>query len=198
MAKLGRGRPEETRARILAAASKLFYSKGVRAVGVDLVAAEADVTKRTLYKHFETKDALIAAYLEAQNEPVLAALITSITSVDDNVITQIEALFELFAQQAGNPRWHGCPFARAVCELRGHTGDRVADLAAAHKRAFEDWLADHLAARGVGGHELVAKQLLVLVDGAITQLLIHHDRAYAKAAGQAAVTLLQAQLKSGS
>ena len=197
MAKLGRGRPEETRARILAAAGKLFYAKGVRAAGTGLVAAKADVTKRTLYKHFESKDALIAAYLEAQNEPVLAALIATITGADGDVVAQIEALFDLFAKQAENPGWHGCPFARAVCESPEHTDGRVAQLAAHHKRAFEDWLADHLVAQGVSGHELVAKQLMVLVDGAVTQLLIHRDRAYAKAAKQAAVTLLQAQLELG-
>lgn len=129
MPKLGRGQPEETRARIISAAVRLFYAKGVRAVGVDLIAAEADVTKRTLYKHFATKDDLIAAYLEAQNEPVLAALITSIKDIDGDVVVQIDGLFELFARQAENRRWHGCPFARAVSELREHADDRVADLA---------------------------------------------------------------------
>src|SRR5207302_319930 len=52
--------------RILAAADKLFYTKGIRAVGVDTVAAEAGVSKRTLYNHYPSKDALIAAYLQAR------------------------------------------------------------------------------------------------------------------------------------
>ena len=52
--------------RILAAADKLFYAQGIRAVGVDTVAAEAGVSKRTLYNHYPSKDALIAAYLTAR------------------------------------------------------------------------------------------------------------------------------------
>src|SRR4030081_13665 len=52
--------------RILAAADKLFYSQGIRAVGVDTVAAEAGVSKRTLYNHYLSKDDLIAAYLTAR------------------------------------------------------------------------------------------------------------------------------------
>src|SRR3954467_5385844 len=52
--------------RILAAADKLFYTQGIRAVGVDAVAAEAGVSKRTLYNHYPSKDTLIAAYLTAR------------------------------------------------------------------------------------------------------------------------------------
>src|SRR5712691_7268789 len=52
--------------RILAAADKLFYAQGIRAVGVDTLAAEAGVSKRTLYNHYLSKDALIAAYLTAR------------------------------------------------------------------------------------------------------------------------------------
>ena len=56
-------RPSE---RILAAADKLFYEQGIRAVGVDSIAAEAGVSKRTLYNYYPTKDDLIAAYLTAR------------------------------------------------------------------------------------------------------------------------------------
>lgn len=52
--------------RILAAADRLFYTKGIRAIGVDTVAAEAGVSKRTLYNHYPSKDALITAYLTAR------------------------------------------------------------------------------------------------------------------------------------
>jgi AcrR family transcriptional regulator len=53
-------------ARVLAAADKLFYTQGIRAIGVDTIAAEAGVSKRTLYNHYPSKDALIAAYLTAR------------------------------------------------------------------------------------------------------------------------------------
>src|SRR5919106_2817921 len=54
--------------RILRAASEMFYREGIRAVGVDAIAAEADVTKKTLYEKFGSKDRLVAAYLRARDE----------------------------------------------------------------------------------------------------------------------------------
>lgn len=186
-----RGNPVETKQRILTAAAKLFYAKGVRAVGVDSIASEAGITKRTLYHHFDCKDTLIAAYLEAQNEPVLAALIKSITRVSGTITEQIEGLFLTFGKQAENSAWHGCPFARAVSELREFENDAVAGIAAKHKLAFEEWLSDHLSSNDVDEAELVARQLTILVDGAITQLLIHRNPSYATAAASAAVALIR-------
>lgn len=189
-----RGIPEETKKRILNAATRLFYANGIRAIGVDAIAEKAGVTKRTLYKHFESKDALIAAYLEAQNEPVLAALARSVTSASGEIAEQIEGLFLGFARQAANPNWHGCPFARAVSELREFENDDVSRIAANHKHLFEHWLEDHLASNNVGDAALVARQLIVLVDGCITQLLIHRDPSYATAAASAAAALIRRRL----
>lgn len=189
-----RGIPAETKKRILEAGTDLFYANGIRAVGVDAIASAAGVTKRTLYAHFNSKDALIAAYLEARNEPVLARLITSMTRASGDITAQVEDLFMSFAVQADNPNWHGCPFARAVSELRESPNEAVSEIAAKHKRAFEEWLADHLASHAVEDSDLVAKQLMVLLDGCITQILIHRDPSYAGAAASAAVALIKNQL----
>ena len=192
-----RGIPAETRKRIIEAATELFYTKGIRAVGVDAIASAAGVTKRTLYFHFDGKDALIAAYLEARNEPVLAALVKSVTRVSGGILAQVEGLFAAFAGQAGNAKWHGCPFTRAVSELRETSDDAVSDIAAKHKRTFEDWLAAHLASHEIEEPGLVARQLMVLLDGCITQILIHRDPSYAAAAARAAVALVEQRLPSG-
>ncbi len=189
-----RGIPAQTRKRILKAASELFYTKGIRAVGVDAIASAAGVTKRTLYLHFDSKDDLIAAYLEARNEPVLAGLIRAVTSASGGIADQLESLFAMFGRQAGNSKWHGCPFARAVFELRETPNDAVSNIAAKHKRAFEDWLAGRLDSHAVSEPELVARQLMVLVDGCITQILIHRDPDYATAAAKAAATLVKQRL----
>lgn len=189
-----RGNPDETRQRILAAATKLFYSKGIRAVGVDALAAEAGITKRTLYRHYESKDALIAAYLGSQNEPVLAALIKSMTRISGGITEQIDGLFATLARQAEHPKWHGCPFARAVSELREFENDAISTIAAKHKHTFEDWLENQLASNDVDESELLARQIMVLVDGAITQLLIHRDPSYATAAANAAAVLIKQRL----
>jgi len=59
----------QTRTRTIEAADDLFYSEGIRVVGMDAIAARAGVTKRTLYYHFRSRDHLIAAYLAARDEP---------------------------------------------------------------------------------------------------------------------------------
>lgn len=189
-----RGQPAETRRRILAAAGKLFYAHGVRAVGVDTIAAEAGLTKRTLYHHYASKDALIAAYLQARDEPVLAALIDAASSNAGGIVAQIEGLYLSLGEQTSNPRWHGCPFARAVSELREAENDEVRVIAGRHKHAFEQWLEDRLAAADVEQPAQLAQQLMVLLDGAITQLLIHRDPSYASAAAAAATVLVRQRL----
>ena len=56
--------------RILETADKLFYLQGIRAVGVDTIAAEIGISKRTLYNHFPSKDALIAAFPSSKESAI--------------------------------------------------------------------------------------------------------------------------------
>lgn len=188
-----RRNPEETRQRILQAATELFYARGIRAVGVDSIAAEAGVTKRTMYKHFESKDALVVSYLEAKDEPVLTGLVNSVANAPGDVADRIASMFIALAGRAESKSWHGCPFARAVSELRDADSDDVAKVAGAHKHTFEHWLETHLTADSVEDAGLVARQIMVLLDGCITQLLIHRDSSYAHATAEAARSLVRAR-----
>ncbi len=118
-------------------------------------------------------------------------MIGSLTDDDGGIETRVARLFSDIGERSASPDWHGCPFARAVSEFRTADDLGIARLAIDHKRQFEDWLTDHLAASGVARPGHVARQLVVLVDGCILHLLIHRDSAYAKAAGEAAVQLLR-------
>jgi len=60
------------RERILEAARDLFYCRGIRAVSVDEIAAAAQTNKMTLYRHFESKDLLVAEYLRSLNAYAIA------------------------------------------------------------------------------------------------------------------------------
>lgn len=191
---LARVNPEETRERILNTATKLFYTRGILAVGVNTIAAEAGVTKRTLYKHFASKDKLIAAYLEARNQPILTALIQSIIDVKGNVSKQVEGLFVALGKRSESDHWQGCPFARAVSELRDAKNYQIIEIADNHKTTFEEWLQNYLHEHGVKQSSKIAKQIIILMDGAIVHLLIHRDPEYAIVAGKAAVALVNAAL----
>lgn len=181
-----------TRKRIIEAADELFYGEGIQSVGVDAIAAKAGITKRTLYYHFKSKDELVAAYLEARDLPALERFRQWVDQSDGPLAQQIAGMFAKLAARALDPRWKGCGFARAAAELAGLPGHPALGFAARHKKRFEAWLADLLRHEGVPDAAALARQILVLLDGAMTHMLIHRDPSYAHAAAKAAVALLDA------
>jgi AcrR family transcriptional regulator len=181
-----------TRQRIIAAAGELFYGEGIQSVSVDAIAGKAGVTKRTLYYHFKSKDHLIAAYLEARDVQTLDRYRRWLDRADGPLTQQIAGMFQKLASYARSPEWKGCGFARAAAELAGAPGHPALAIAARHKKGFEAWLGSVLASEGIANAAALARQLMILVDGAITQVLIHRDPSYADAAGKAAVALIGA------
>ena len=168
--------------RILKTADRLFYLQGIRAVGVDTIAAEIGISKRTLYNHFPSKDALVAAYLErrfVQPRPS-----------DKSPVEQILGTFDSLERRFGSKDFRGCPFVNAVAELG--TEDRsVKKIAVAFKESRRLWFRDHLVQLGVAEAEGLATQLQLLVDGSIAQNLVRDDPAMARAAKEAARVLLE-------
>lgn len=181
---------ESTRSRIIGAAEALFYEQGLRSVSVDAIAARAGVTKRTLYYHFESKDALIAAYLAARDAPTVERYRAWLGEGDRPLPERVTALFSALAAFAGRPRWRGCGFTRAAVELAGQPGHPAVVMAADHKKRFEGWLAEELRGGGVAEPLSAARQLMILLEGAISQMLIHDDTSYALAAGEAAAAIV--------
>jgi AcrR family transcriptional regulator len=179
-----------TREQIIQAADDLFYGEGIRSASVDAIAARAGVTKRTLYYHFPSKDDLIAAYLTARDEPTLNRYAVWLDETKGDLPEQILGVFERLARMTKSARWKGCGFLRAAAELAGTPGHPALKIASAHKKKFEAWLEDCIAAKGLSEPALRARQMMVLLDGAVAQVLIHRDPAYALAAGQVAAALV--------
>src|SRR5579872_2697538 len=101
---------EQTRERIIAAAARLFYNEGIRAASVDAIAEKAGVTKRTLYYHFKSKDDLIAAYLDARDQPNLKLMADWFAEAGGGLGDKIAAIFSQLARAARHPKWKGCGF----------------------------------------------------------------------------------------
>ncbi len=181
-----------TRKRIIEAASKLFYGEGIRAVSVDAVAEKAGVTKRTLYYHFESKDELVAAYLEARDQPNLKLMAGWFDTAEGALPQKIEAIFQNLARSARHPRWKGCGFLRTAAELANLPGHPAIRIGARHKAGFERWLAGACAEHGVIAADELARQIVLLMDGAFSVMLVHRDPAYVEAAGRAAAALASA------
>jgi AcrR family transcriptional regulator len=168
--------------RILQTADKLFYLQGIRAIGVDTIAAEIGISKRTLYNHFPSKDALITAYLERRF--VLPR------PSEKPPAEQILATFDSLERRFSAKDFRGCPFVNAVAEL-GAADKSVRKIAVAFKESRRLWFRDHLRQLGVADAEGLATQLAVLVDGCIAQDLVRNDPAMARAARDAARVLLK-------
>src|SRR4030081_1690317 len=168
--------------RILETADRLFYLQGIRAIGVDTIAAEIGISKRTLYNHFPSKDALIAAYLERRFVQPRAS--------DKPPAEQILAPFDSLERRFAAKDFRGCPFVNAVAEL-GPTDRAVKKIAIAFKESRRVWFRERLNELGVSAAEALATQLVLLVDGSIAQDLVRDDPAMARAAKESARVLLK-------
>jgi AcrR family transcriptional regulator len=168
--------------RILETADRLFYLRGIRAIGVDTIAAEIGISKRTLYNHFPSKDALIAAYLERR--------FVAPRRSEKPPAEQILATFDALERRFSAKDFRGCPFVNAVAEM-GAEHQSVRKIAIAFKESRRVWFRDLLLQLGVADPEALATQLALLVDGSIAQDLVRDDPAMARAAKEAARVLLK-------
>ncbi len=187
----------DTRNRIIGAAELLFYEHGLRSVSVDAIAERAGVTKRTLYYHFKSKDDLIAAYLAARDAPTVERYRRWLGEAGRPMPERIKGLFCALSNHARQPKWRGCGFTRAAVELADQPGHPAVVMASDHKRRFEAWLAGELESGGLSDAAPIARQLIILVEGAIMHMLIHRDTAYAISAGDAAAMIVANGLAAG-
>lgn len=181
----------ETHRRILEAAYGLFWRQGFLRVSMDEIAAQAKITKRALYQHFTSKDDLIAAALA--HSSALAMQRLQGFRQPPGAGELIEALFADLAAWAAKPRYSGGGFTRVAVELADLRGHPARAIARRHKAAVETWIADGLAASGVVSPRERAREVMLLMEGAMLLILIHGERAYAKAAAQAAAVLIRSR-----
>lgn len=184
------------RERVLRTASRLFHREGIRAVGVDRIAAEAEVGKMTLYRHFATKDDLVVAVLEGRDGPARAALEAAMEHAGDDPVARLLAPFAMLEPWFASPGFRGCPFMNASLELREptHPPHPARAVARRHKAATRDAFARAAADAGHRDAEAqaLADQLALLFDGAIVQAQMRDGQVVARAALAAAQALVGA------
>jgi AcrR family transcriptional regulator len=167
--------------RILDTTDRLFYRQGIRAVGVDTIAAETGISKRTLYNHFPSKDELIVAYLTRRFRPISAS--------DAPPAEQVFAEFDRLERNVASRGFRGCPFVNAVAEL-GEPTHAARNIAVAFKEQRRVWFREMLTRLRAEDPDGLATQLSLLVDGAIAAALVRGDPTMARAAREAARKLL--------
>jgi AcrR family transcriptional regulator len=185
----------KTRRRILDAAYVLFRRKGFTRANVDEIAAAAKITKRTLYSHFRSKDALLAAVLESQHGLAFDAFQTFGEKLPGTPAEMIQAFFDELSLWSARPRWAGSGFTRLVMELADLPGHPARAIAKRHKAILEGHLANLLEQAGVASAKDRAREVWLLSEGAMVLVLIHGDRSYIRTAAEAARRLLAGQHK---
>jgi AcrR family transcriptional regulator len=166
--------------KILAAADALFNGQGIRAVGVDAVAAHAGISKRTLYNYYPSKGQLVMAYLSRRYYPVKPS--------DRPPLDQILHVFDWLERWFASEDFRGCPFVNAVAEL----GSPAAKIATEFKEQRRLWFREMLQRLQAEDADGLATQLSILVEGAIATALVRGDPSVARPAKMAAQVLLGA------
>jgi AcrR family transcriptional regulator len=153
------------RARILAAAGDLFYRHGIRAVGVDAIAEAAGTNKMTLYRHFTSKDELVAEYLRQSAKLADACWERLRQAHPGDPRAQLRAWLREMAEHAASADERGCPLANAAVELpeKAHPARRVIEDFKVAQRAR---LVELGTAAGLAEPDVLADELHLLLEGA--------------------------------
>ncbi|WP_043630877.1 TetR/AcrR family transcriptional regulator [Nonomuraea candida] len=153
------------RERILDAAEELFQSEGIRRVGVQAIAERAETTKMAIYRHFATKDALVAEWLRIVAADYQAAFDRAEAEHPDRPREQILALARFIAEGLPAISYRGCPFINSLAELpdRSHPARQVIEE---HKALQTRRLVGMCAAAGLPDPEQAAAEITFVLEGA--------------------------------
>jgi AcrR family transcriptional regulator len=158
------------RRKLLDTAADLFYREGIGTTGVDRISAEAGVSKRSLYQHFAGKDELVAAAL-ADHGP---AILEHYLPVDDTEAPARQKILDVFdglSRWSKAPNFRGCPFVNVATELANpHHPARA--VARDYKLRLKRYFARQARVGGAKDPNVLAEQLLMLFDGAISHAMI--------------------------
>lgn len=176
---------------LLSTAQELFARQGYRAVGIDTLLAEAGVAKMTLYKQFGSKEELIAAVLERLAWEITSSLTARLATATGGSHGRILAVFDWLADWVRSPAFHGCLFLKAASEYP-EPGDRPRQAAEAFKAGCRELLEEQCRELGIADPERLARQLHLLLEGALVLSFLERDPQAATHARDAAAVLLAA------
>ncbi|MGI9291675.1 MAG: TetR/AcrR family transcriptional regulator [Gammaproteobacteria bacterium] len=152
-------------------ALKLFCKQGFRATGIDAVLAESGVAKKTLYNHFRSKDELIIATLQKRDEQFLTMARDGIARLADKQsgdprMARIMALFDALTGWAESDQFNGCTFINASAEFPRRE-DPIHVACANHKKLVVQFIEELIAELKLPDSHTVAKQIGLLIEGAV-------------------------------
>lgn len=196
--------PELTRCKVLTAAADLFYARGVHAVGVEEIARVAGVSKLSLYRHFGSKDGLVAEVLAARSDSfhswlqarVECAVVECVA--DDTPRGRVLAVFDALCEWYAEAGFRGCAIVNGATDTRGDEGENsgamsgeTSAIAQRHLARYQELFEAELDSMGVSDPAGLARQLLLLLEGATVVAAIERSPEAGRYARRAAEILME-------
>ncbi len=171
-------------------ALQTFYRNGFQATGMDMLVAESGISKTSMYKHFRTKEDLILAVLRLRDEQFRNWLYRRMEEKAGTPQQQLIAMFDALEEWFDEPGYKGCMFIKASSEYQD-ASHPIHKQSADHKRMLESHITNLAEQAGMENPGALARQLLILKEGAIVTAHMGHTDNPAKDAKAAAIQLVK-------
>lgn len=182
-----------TREKILATAEQLIYQNGIQATGMDLLVKTSGVARKSIYRYFATKDDVAAAALNARDVRWMDWFRTE-SDKADTPQARILNMFDVLKGWFESDGFRGCAFINTAGEI-GDPQDPIRQIAMLHKQKLLDYTLGLCEQLGIADPQVLAKQLLILIDGAITVARVMGDYSTAESARAVAQSMLEQRLR---
>lgn len=179
----------DLQAQLLDTTERLIYSDGIHATGMDAIVKASGVARKTLYRYYPNKEALVVAALERRDERWMQWFIGA-TSTDTDPDARLLSVFPALRSWFASEHFHGCAFLNAAGET-GDAASAIRQTALRHKERLRAYLADLATEAHYPDPVSLSHQLLLLIDGAISVALVAGTPDAADQAAAMARMLLQ-------
>lgn len=181
---------DSARDRLLDTACRLFYRHGINSVGIDTIIEEAGVAKMSLYRHFGSKNGLVAAYLEHRDNYWQRMFQDRLLALDIPARDKLLVYFDLIGAWFESKNFCGCAYINADAE---RVEDDIRAIVTRHKEWTRTMLEDLAEQAGIHNFRVVAAQLYLLSEGAFVAARLERSAEPARVARAAAETLIGSQ-----
>jgi AcrR family transcriptional regulator len=167
----------------------VFYREGFNATGMDKLVAETGISKTSMYKHFRTKEDIILAVLRLRDERFRNWFCRRIEEIAEAPKDRLLAIFDVLQEWLETPEFKGCMFIKAVSEFQDPENP-IHIQSAAHKQMLLEYVEDLATQAGLQNPVALARQLMLLKEGAIVLAVMQGNAEAGRDAKAAATSLI--------
>lgn len=171
------------------AAADLFYTEGIRAVGINRVLEEAQTPIMSLYRIFGSKEGLVEEFLREKDDRIRALFEREVERIAETPMERVLAMFDVLGQVIAQPDYRGCTFINVAVEMADSDHPFVG-IVQSHKEFVRDVFARYLSEAGLRETEPLASQLLTLMNGVFVTAQIQSNYKEIAVQGRMAAQIL--------